>query len=65
MEIKYPQSLRRKVGTACKIYHFVGELLMILSTSFSETSLKCDRLVGGHMCCLTFEEEAGNMSQIL
>ena len=38
---------------------------MILSTSFSETSLERDRFVGVHMGDITVEEEAVNTSRIL
>ena len=58
------QSFERKVGTGCKRYDFVGEFLMIFSTSFSETSLKRDRFGGVHMGGMTVVEEAVNMSQI-
>ena len=34
------QSLRRKVGTGSKIHGFLGDFLIILSISFSKTSLK-------------------------
>ena len=38
---------------------------MILSTSFSKTSLKRDRLGGVHIGGMTVVEEAVNISQIL
>ena len=38
---------------------------MIFSTSFSEISLKGDRLGGVHMGGMTVAEEAVNMSRIL
>ena len=40
------QSFPRKVGTGSKRQDFVRKVLMIFSTSFSETSLKRDKLGG-------------------
>ena len=59
------QSFKSKVGTGSKRHDFVGEFLMIFSTSFSETSLKRGRLGGVHMGGITVVEKAVNMSQIL
>ena len=59
------QSFKRKVSTGSKRHDFVGNFLMILSTSFSKTSLKRDRLGGGHIGGMTVVEEAVNISQIL
>ena len=38
---------------------------MILSTLFPETSLKRDRLEGGHMVGIPFEEEAEHVTNPL
>ena len=59
------QSFKRKVGTGSKRHAFVGDFLMILSTSFYKISLKWDRLGCVHMGSITVVEEAVNMSQIL
>ena len=48
------QSFKRKVGTGSKRHDFVGEFLMIFSTSSSETSLKEGRLGGVHMGDMTY-----------
>ena len=65
MGVKYLQSLRRKVSTGSKKYDFVGEVLIIFSMSFSETSLKCDRLGGESVVGATVVVDAKNVSQIL
>ena len=59
------QFFQRKVGTGSKRHDFVGELLMIFSTFFSETSLKRDRLGVVHMGGMTVVEETVSMSQVL
>ena len=59
------QSFKRKVGTASKIHDFVGECFDVFSTSFSETSLKRDRLGAVHIGGITVVVEAVNLSQIL